>query len=81
MERFLAPFSGLDPRPGNACRHNPYELLPIALCTFPCGGWSCVDLADVLEEKKEFLREFLVLAGFLPSHDTPKLVEGQPIVR
>jgi hypothetical protein len=81
MERFLAPYSGLDdPRTGNACRHDPHELLPVALCTFPRGGWSCADMADVAEEKDEFLREFLVLAGFLPSHATPWLVEGQTIV-
>ena len=71
MEGFLSCFSGLDdPRTGNALRHDLHELLLISLCTFLCGGDSCVDMADFAEEKEDFLREFMVLAGGLPSHDT-----------
>ncbi|MGD0636381.1 MAG: transposase family protein, partial [Beijerinckiaceae bacterium] len=68
MEGFLAFFAGLeDPRASNARRHDLHELLLIALCTFLCGGESCVDMADFAEEKEAFLREFLTLPGGLPS--------------
>jgi predicted transposase YbfD/YdcC len=71
MESFAECFAGLeDPRAGNARRHDLHEVLLIALCTFLCGGESCVDMADLAEEKEEFLREFLTLGGGLPSHDT-----------
>jgi len=59
-----------DPRSGNARRHHLRELLVIALCAVPCGGASCVDMADFAEEKEGFLREFLSLEKGLPSHDT-----------
>jgi hypothetical protein len=71
MEGFLACFSGLsDPRSGNACRRDLHELLVISLCTFLCGGESCVDMQEFAEAKEDFLRDFMVLAGDLPSHDT-----------
>ena len=66
MESFADCFAGLaDPRAGNARRHDLHEVLLIALCTFLCGGESCVDMADLAEEKEEFLREFLTLGGGL----------------
>jgi predicted transposase YbfD/YdcC len=71
MEGFHACFSGLDdPRTGNACRHDLHELLLIALCTFLCGGETCVDMAEFAAAKEDFLRGFMVLSGGLPSHDT-----------
>jgi hypothetical protein len=71
MEGFAECFGGLtDPRSGNATRHDLLEILMIALCTFLCGGESCVDMADLAAEKEPFLREFLVLKHGLPSHDT-----------
>ena len=42
----------------------------IALCTFLCGGESCVDMADLAEEKQDFLRGFLTMKNGPPSHDT-----------
>ena len=81
MDELFSCFDGLkDHRASNARRHDLLELLVIALCTFLCGGESCVDMADFAEEKEPFLREFLSLSGGLPSHDTPELVEGQPAV-
>jgi predicted transposase YbfD/YdcC len=71
MEGFRACFAGLDdPRTGNACRHDLHELLVIALCTYLCGGESCVDMEEFAEAKEDFLREFMTLGGGLPSHDT-----------
>ncbi len=59
-----------DPRCGNAKRHDLPEILMTALCTFLCGGESCVDMADLAAEKEIFLREFLALKHGLPSRDT-----------
>lgn len=71
MDGFHACFSRLDdPRTGNACRHDLHELLLIALCTFLCGGETCVDMEEFAEAKEDFLREFMTLSGGLPSHDT-----------
>jgi predicted transposase YbfD/YdcC len=71
MEGFRACFEGLeDPRKGNARRHDLFELLMIALCTFLCGGESCVDMEEFAEAKEGFLKEFMSLRGGLPSHDT-----------
>lgn len=71
MEGFSECFGGLeDPRCGNATRHDLLEMLAIALCTFLCGGESCVDMADLAAEKEGFLREFLSLKNGIPSHDT-----------
>lgn len=71
MDEFRECFSAVeDPRKGNARRHDLQEMLLIALCTVLCGGESCVDMADFVEEKEEFFREFLTLDNGLPSHDT-----------
>ena len=71
MDELFSCFDGLkDHRASNARRHDLLELLVIALCTFLCGGESCVDMADFAEEKEPFMREFLSLSGGLPSHDT-----------
>jgi DDE_Tnp_1-associated len=75
MQGLISCFDGLkDHRACNARRHDLLELLVIALCTFLCGGESCVDMADFAEEKEAFLREFLSLSSGLPSHaaSTPK---------
>ena len=71
MEGFSECFGELpDPRSGNAKRHDLLEILMIALCTFLCGGESCVDMADLVAEKEGLFREFLQLKNGLPSHDT-----------
>lgn len=71
MEGFKACFGGLDdPRRGNARQHDLHEMLMIALCTFLCGGRTCIDMAEFAEECQEFLGEFLTLKGGPPSHDT-----------
>lgn len=55
MDGFHACFSRLDdPRTGNACRHDLHELLLIALCTFLCGGETCVDMEEFAEARKVF---------------------------
>ena len=71
MERFRACFGDLvDPRTGNAQRHDLGELLLIALAATLCGAESCVDMALFGRAKEPFLRRFLRLEGGVPSHDT-----------
>lgn len=46
MERFRACFADLvDPRTGNAQRHDLLEMLLIALAATLCGAETCVDMA------------------------------------
>ncbi len=71
MDGFAACFGDLpDPRSGNAKRHDLLDLLTIALCTFLCGGESCVDMADMAREKADLLRKFLRAPNGPASHDT-----------
>ena len=71
MERFRACFGDLvDPRTGNAQRHDLCEILLIALAATLCGAESCVDMALFGRAKEPFLRRFLRLEAGVPSHDT-----------
>jgi predicted transposase YbfD/YdcC len=71
MERFRACFGDLvDPRSGNAQRHDLLEMLLIALAATLCGAETCVDMAVFGRAKEPFLRRFLRLEGGIPSHDT-----------
>ncbi len=71
MERFRACFGDLvDPRSGNAQRHDLLEMLLIALAATLCGAETCVDMAVFGRAKEPFLRRFLCLEGGIPSHDT-----------
>jgi len=71
MERFRACFEDLvDPRTGNAQRHDLLEILLIALAATLCGAAGCVDMALFGRAKAPLLRRFLRLEGGIPSHDT-----------
>jgi hypothetical protein len=71
VERFRACFEDLvDPRTGNAQRHDLLEILLIALAATLSGAESCVDMALFGQAKEPFLRRFLRLEGGIPSHDT-----------
>lgn len=71
MEQFRACFGDLvDPRTGNARRHDLLEILVIAVSSMVCGAESCVDMALFGRSKVAFLRRFLRLEGGIPSHDT-----------
>ena len=71
MERFRACFGDLlDPRTGNARRHDLLEILLIAIASMVCGAESCVDMALFGRAKAAFLGRFLRLEGGIPSHDT-----------
>ena len=60
----------MDPRTGNAQRHDLCEILLIALAATLCGAESCVDMALFGRAKAPLLRRFLRLEGGVPSHDT-----------
>ena len=71
MERFRACFEDLvDPRTGNAQRHDLLEILLIALAATLCGAEGCVDMALFGRAKEPLLRRLLCLEGGIPSHDT-----------
>jgi predicted transposase YbfD/YdcC len=71
MERLRECFGDLvDPRTGNAQRHDLLEILLIALSATLCGAETCVDMALFGHAKEPFLRRFLKLPGGIPSHDT-----------
>lgn len=71
MEGFAACFTELvDPRTGNAVRHDMLEMLVIALRTMLTGGEDCTDMEQFAETKIDFLRTFLELKHGAPSHDT-----------
>jgi predicted transposase YbfD/YdcC len=71
MERFRACFAELvDPRSGNAQRHELDEILMIALVATLCGAETCVDMALFGRSKEALLHRFLRLPGGVPSHDT-----------
>jgi predicted transposase YbfD/YdcC len=71
MERLRACFEDLvDPRTGNAQRHELLEILLIALAASLCGAETCVDMALFGRAKERLLRRFLRLPGGVPSHDT-----------
>ena len=71
MEAFRACFADLvDPRRGNAQRHELDEIVMLALLTMVSGAESCVDMALFGRSKEALLRGFLRLPGGIPSHDT-----------
>lgn len=71
LDRFAACFEDLDdPGTGNAALRDFHTLLIIALCTVPCGGQGCVDMALFAKAKEPFPREFVDLKNRAPSNDT-----------
>ena len=71
MEGFRACFADLvDPRRGNARRHELDEIVMVALLAMVSGAETCVDMALFGRSKEALLRRFLRLPGGIPSHDT-----------
>ena len=71
MEGFRACFANLvDPRRGNAQRHELDEIVMLALLAMVSGAETCVDMALFGRSKEPFLRRFLRLRHGIPSHDT-----------
>jgi predicted transposase YbfD/YdcC len=71
MEGFRACFADLvDPRRGNAQRHELDEIVMVALLAMISGAETCVDMALFGRSKEALLRRFLRLPGGIPSHDT-----------
>src|SRR3954468_2183737 len=71
MLGIAAAFATLeDPRRPNARHPQLLDILVIAFCASLGGAESCVEMADFAAAKEEVLREFLLLEGGPPSHDT-----------
>jgi hypothetical protein len=71
MEGFRACFADLvDPRRGNAQRHELDEIVMLALLALVSGAETCVDMALFGHSKEALLRRFLRLPGGILSHDT-----------
>ncbi len=71
MQGFRACFADLvDPRRGNAQRHELDEIVMVALLAMVSGAETCVDMALFGRSKEALLRRFLRLPGCIPSHDT-----------
>ena len=71
MGRFSHYFKDIiDPRTGNAKRHDFREMVMIAVLSSLCGGQSCVDMEDFAANNEAFLRGFMALENGTPSHDT-----------
>jgi predicted transposase YbfD/YdcC len=70
MDQFKKVFRKLpDPRAANA-RHELWEVLFIALAAVLCGAKSSCDMALFGRSKERLLRDILLLAHGVPSHDT-----------
>ncbi len=71
MSWFASAFDCLlDPRTGNALRHDLLEVLTMALTAAVGGAESCSDFADFAVDREGLFREFLRLENGVPSHDT-----------
>jgi hypothetical protein len=71
MEGFRGCFADLvDPRRGNAQRHELDEIVMVALLAMVSSAETCVDMALFGRSTEALLRRFLRLPGGIPSHDT-----------
>ena len=71
MEGSRACFADLvDPRRGNAQRHELDEIVMLALLTMVSCAETCVDMALFGRSKEALLRRFLRQHGGIPCHDT-----------
>jgi predicted transposase YbfD/YdcC len=59
-----------DPRRKKRCKHKLSEIIAIAVCARLTGAEHFTEIEDFAREREQWLREFLVLEGGLPSHDT-----------
>jgi predicted transposase YbfD/YdcC len=59
-----------DPRAGQNCKHDFFEVLFVAVCAVISGCECWTEMEDYADAKKDWLRGFLKLKGGIPSHDT-----------
>jgi hypothetical protein len=82
MEGFRGCFADLvDPRRGNAQRHELDEIVMVALLAMVSSAETCVDMALYGRSTEALLRRFLRLPGGIPSHDTSRGCSGCSIPR
>lgn len=58
-----------DPRAANA-RHKLFDVIFMALCATVAGARTCLQIAEFVKAKEEFLQQLLALEHGVPSHDT-----------
>lgn len=58
-----------DPRAANA-RHKLFDVIFMALCATVAGARTCLQIAEFVKAKEEFLQQLLGLEHGVPSHDT-----------
>ncbi len=67
----LTYFAALeDPRIERTKEHQLLDIVAIAICAVICGAESWVDIEAYGQAKQDWLRQFLLLPGGIPSHDT-----------
>ncbi len=67
---FARIFDGVDdPRTSNANRHNPHEMLMIALLCVICGGQACTDMELSGRSNEELLCRFMTFEHGIPGHN------------
>jgi hypothetical protein len=82
MEGFRGCFADLvDPRRGNAQRHELDEMVMVALLAMVSSAETCFDMALFGRSTDALLRRFLRLPGGIPSHDTSRGCFGCSIPR
>lgn len=59
-----------DPRVSARCLHLLEDILFIAFCTLLSNGEDFEDMVEFGEQRKDWLKEILVLPNGIPSHDT-----------
>ncbi len=59
-----------DPRVQGRCDHKLVEIILVAVCAVLCGAESWSEVEEFGEAKEAWLRQYLELAGGIPSHDT-----------
>ncbi|HUY90369.1 MAG TPA: ISAs1 family transposase [Pirellulales bacterium] len=73
-ERLVAVFTSFenltDPRVERRRRHELFDLVVVALCATLAGSDNWADVERFGNERLDWLRTFLRLAGGIPSHDT-----------
>src|SRR5262249_16001188 len=59
-----------DPRVVGRCDHLLIDIIMVAGCAVLCGAGSWSEVEQFRESKQEWLKQYLTLAGGIPSHDT-----------
>src|SRR5215469_12176511 len=59
-----------DPRVEGRCDHKLIEVILVAVCAVLCGAENWSQVEEYGNDKVDWLKQYLELAGGIPSHDT-----------